>query len=41
MKMIEALEIVGGPSAESEPSERALHDPALGQHDEAVGLVAG
>src|SRR5271157_5399552 len=36
---IEAFPILGQPSAAAEPSQRAFADPALGQHDEGLGLI--
>lgn len=37
--MIEALPILGEPAATAEPGEGSLDDPALGQDDEAPGLI--
>ena len=36
---IEALPILGEPSASSEPGEGSLDDPSFGQDDEALGLI--
>jgi hypothetical protein len=38
-RAIEVLPIFGEPPATVEPSQRAFNDPALGQHDEALGLI--
>ena len=38
--MIEALPILGKPSASAEPREGSLDDPAFGQDNEAMGIGA-
>jgi hypothetical protein len=37
--VIEALPILGEPSASAEPGEGSLDDPAFGQDNEALGLI--
>ena len=37
--MVDAFPVLGEPSASVEPGDRALDDPTLGQHDEALGLI--
>ena len=36
----EVLEVLGKPAAAAEPSERSLHDPALGQDEKPLRLAA-